>query len=152
MYYYLLFNCEWKSESTLYLKLHRCRNRWGRSGHGLTTFLTCYYKAKSRVWWAMSLSHSLLAYGIACAITIGIPWVCTIMQTVKWAMQAVRPNCTNAQHSKVTHLLHEHLAWPIQFWFLRLIVLLLCCLVEVVVYDLNRFTMSTNDVYHIFKN
>ena len=28
---------------------------------------------------------------------------------------AIRPNCLCAQHSKVTHLLHKHLAWPLQF-------------------------------------
>ena len=36
------------------------------------------------------------------------------------AAVAVRPNCCSAQHSKVTHSLHKHLAWPLQFCFLRL--------------------------------
>ena len=36
------------------------------------------------------------------------------------AAVAVRPNCSSAQHSKVTHSLHKHLAWPLQFCFLRL--------------------------------
>ena len=39
--------------------LHRRRNWWGRSGHGLTTFLTCYYKANLRVRQVISLSHPL---------------------------------------------------------------------------------------------
>jgi len=39
--------------------LHRRRNRWGRSGHGLTTFLSCYYKTKSRVRRVMRWSHPL---------------------------------------------------------------------------------------------
>jgi len=35
------------------------------------------------------------------------------------AAVAVRPNCSSAQHSKVTHSLLKHLAWPLQFCFLR---------------------------------
>ena len=53
--------------------VHRCRNWWGRSGHGLTTFMTYYYKAKSRVRRVISSSHPLLVYAIARVIAIGTP-------------------------------------------------------------------------------
>ena len=75
-YYYRYRYCSYYNDAGVVCpscKLHRRRNQWGWSGHGLTTFLTCWYKAKSRVRQAMSLSHPLLAYmyAIACAIGIG---------------------------------------------------------------------------------
>ena len=100
------------------------RNQCGQPGHGLTTLLTCYYKAKLKVRWVMSLSHH---YAIACAIGIATPWsvYCRASSDMSDAAVAVHPNCSSAQHSKVTHSLHKHLAWPLQFCFVRL-----CYLIE----------------------
>ena len=108
---------------------HRCRNPCGRSGHGLTTFLTCHYKAKSRVRQVISLPHPLLADAITCTIAIGTPWsvYCCASSEMSDAAVAVRPNCTSVQHSKVIHPLHKHLAWPLQFCFLRRCVWHTCC-------------------------
>ena len=107
--------------------IHRRRNRWGRSGHGLTIFLTCYYEAKPRVRRVISLSHPLLVYVIrrTCAIAIGTPWsvYCRASSEMSDRAVAVHPN---TQHSKVTHSLHKHLAWPLQFCFLRLWYIYLC--------------------------
>ena len=74
-YYYHYHFCSYYNDAGVVCpscKLHRRRNWWGWSGHGLTTFLTCWYKAKSRVRQAMSLSHPLLAYMYAITCTIGI--------------------------------------------------------------------------------
>ena len=109
---------------------HRCRNRCGgQSGHGLTTFLTCYYKAKSGVRRVISLSHLLLVDASARTIAIGTPWsvYCRASSEMSDAAVAVHPNCSSTQHSKVTHSLHKHLAWPLQFCFLRRCIILLYC-------------------------
>ena len=45
---------------------------------------------------------------------------CRASSEMSDAEVAVCPNCLSAQPSKVTHLLHKHLAWPLQFCFLRL--------------------------------
>ena len=102
---------------TLCQLIHRCRNWWGQSGHGLTTFLTCYYKAKLRARRVISLSHPLLADAIVHTTAIGTPWsmYCCASSEMNDAAVAIRPNCSSAHHSKVTHSLHKHLAWPLQF-------------------------------------
>jgi len=103
----------WATVTTGLLK-HRRRNRWGRSSHGLTTFLTCYYKAKSRVRRAMSLPHSLLAYTIARDHNrYFLSVYCRASSEMSDTVVAVRLNCSSAQHSKVTHSLHKHLAWTL---------------------------------------
>ena len=45
---------------------------------------------------------------------------CRASSEMSDAEVAICPNCLSAQPSKVTHLLHKHLAWPLQFCFLRL--------------------------------
>ena len=121
----VLLGCCKRSLSLKYTYLccsyHRCRNRRGRSGHGLTTLLTWYFKAKSRVQQAMSLSHSLLAYAITHVIAISTSCVyCRASSEMCDAAVAVLPNCSSTQHSKITHSLHKHLTWPLQFCFLCL--------------------------------
>ena len=110
--------------SHAHCRSRRRRNRWGQSGHGLTTLLTCYYKAKLKVQRVMSLSHPLLAYAITRVIMIGTPWsvYCRASSEMSDAVVAVCPNCSSAQHSKVTYSLHKHLAWPLQCCFLRICV------------------------------
>ena len=44
---------------------------------------------------------------------------CRASSEMSDAAVAVRPNCSSAQHSTVTHSLHKHLAWPLQFCFLH---------------------------------
>ena len=86
----------------------------GTGGAGLTTFLTCYFKAKSRVRQAMSLSHSLLANAIARDRNrYSLSVYCCASSEMSDTVAAIRPNCSSAQHSKVTHSLHKHLTTPI---------------------------------------
>ena len=63
----------------------------------------------------MSLSHPLLVHAIAHTIAIGTPVsvYCCASSEMSDAAIAVHPNCSSAQHSKVTHSLHKNLAWPL---------------------------------------
>ena len=71
----------------------------------------------------LSFSHSLLACAIAHVIAISsysLSVYCRASRELSDAMVAVRPNCSSTQHSTVIHSIHKHLAWPLQFCFLRL--------------------------------
>ena len=78
---------------------HRRRNRWGRSGHGLTTFLSCYYKAKLRVRRVEVVTPTTSARNRAPSWLLRSPWSVYC--------------CASGEMSNAANLLiHFTITWP----------------------------------------
>ena len=103
-----------ETEPTIHI-VHKHRNRWGRSGHGLTTFWAATIKWNQECGSLRDVSHPLLMYAIARSWSLRPPWSTYYCASGKMSDTAVgiRSDCW-------AYSLHKHLAWPLQFCFLRL--------------------------------
>ena len=81
----------------MYIYVYRRRNRWAGQAMAWPLFsVTCYYKAKSADYGFVTLT--ILVYAITLAISLKRVLSC---KRCSAATIAVRPNCSNAQHSKL---------------------------------------------------